>query len=158
MNFRLNDLNDFGSIHLSGNAALAGIFNVTLQSGYSPAVSNSFAVVNYGSETGTFTALNLPHLTQGLTWQSGYGDNALTLTVIAVPPPSVSVPGKISGNQLSLAWSAVPGQWYQVQYTTNVSPATWRNLGSPIQATNDTMITSDAVDLDPQRYYRVILP
>jgi NHL repeat len=55
---------------------------------------------------------------------------------------------------LTLIWSAVPGQTYQVQYNTNLLQANWRNLGFQIIATNVSASASDYVG-DPQRFYRV---
>jgi hypothetical protein len=51
--------------------------------------------------------------------------------------------------------SALPGQLYQVQCSTNLRAQNWVNLGSPITATSSTLSVSDSVT-NTQEYYRVI--
>ncbi len=68
----------YGQIQFSGSETLGGTFNVVLLGGFVPAISNAFTVVTYGSETGTFSPLNLP---VSPTWQANYGSTALTLLV-----------------------------------------------------------------------------
>ena len=58
---------------------------------------------------------------------------------------------------LSLTWSALVGQQFQVQYKTNWIQADWINLGDPIPATATTMTASAAISPDPQRFYRVLI-
>jgi hypothetical protein len=151
-------LNNFGSIYLSGNAALSGTLSVNFTNGCALAASNSFPLVSYSSETGTFTALNLPQLPSKLYWQTNYGNTTFSLNVSAVPTPSLSVPALRIGKTISITWAAMPGQMYQVQYTTTLFPANWINLGNPINATNATMSVPDDTSLNPQRFYRVVMP
>ena len=62
-----------------------------------------------------------------------------------------------AGGMLSLTWSALVGQQFQVQYKTNWIQADWINLGDPIPATATTMTASAAISPDPQRFYRVLI-
>jgi hypothetical protein len=62
-----------------------------------------------------------------------------------------------SAGTLTLAWTAVTGQTYQVQYKTNLLQTNWSSLGSPNLAINDSMSASDSTGPDRQRFYRVIL-
>lgn len=57
----------------------------------------------------------------------------------------------------TLTWSAVSGGDYQLQYKTNLTQAGWVNLGFAITATNSTVIASDVVPPDAQRFYRAAL-
>ena len=50
----------------------------------------------------------------------------------------------------------MPGQTYQIQYTTNLAPANWIDLGAPINATSNTVTVSDTI-LNPQIFYRAVL-
>ncbi|PYK00940.1 MAG: hypothetical protein DME23_05595 [Verrucomicrobia bacterium] len=61
------------------------------------------------------------------------------------------------GNVIAFAWSAVMGQTYQLEYKTNLTQASWINLGSPVTATNGTVTRTDVIGDDPQRFYRVEL-
>ena len=124
----------------------------------SPTNGTSFALLTYGSISGTFTSLNLPVL-QGLFWTNIYGATSFSLIATSIVPPVVTAPG-ISANRTNFTfnWGAVSGQVYQIQFTTNLAPANWINLGGPVTATNGTMSVSDAIGANPQRFYRVVLP
>ena len=80
--------------------------------------------------------------------------NELILANFAVAPVFQTV--MQSAGTLTLAWTAVTGQTYQVQYTTNLLQTNWSSLGSPSLATHDIMSASDSIVPDPQRFYRVI--
>jgi len=74
-------------LNVSGAASLGGTLNVDTLTGFTLAVGDSFDILNYASETGTFTTLNLPALSGGDTWNVSY--NATDL-VIAVEGPALS--------------------------------------------------------------------
>jgi len=54
-----------------------------------------------------------------------------------------------------LGWNALVGYSYQVQYKTNLTQATWLNLGSPVVATDSTAWFWCSTDSDPRQFYRV---
>jgi uncharacterized repeat protein (TIGR03803 family) len=83
----------------------------------------------------------------------GYG----TIFRLSVPMPPAFRAMTQTGSTVALTWSAVAGQKYQVQYSTNLSQTNWINLCSPFTATNDTAAACDTIGLDPQRLYRVVL-
>ena len=60
-------------------------------------------------------------------------------------------------NAATLTWSAATNMHYQAQYTTNLVPANWVNLGSAILGTNGFMTATDPAPISSQRFYRVIL-
>jgi len=157
LSFGLNSLADHGSLDLTGTPALTGALSVNLNNGYSPALSNSFALLTYGSETGAFTSRHLPHLPAPLYWKSNYGTNAFTVSVAALPPLQMA-PTSATGNRtnLSFVWNAFDGANYQVQWTTNLAPAAWTDLDSPINGTNGPVTTSDLID-SAQKFYRIVI-
>jgi hypothetical protein len=57
----------------------------------------------------------------------------------------------------TLAWAAVPGERYQVQYKSDLTQTNWSNLGDPITATTTNTTASDLIGPDPQRFYRIIV-
>jgi hypothetical protein len=57
---------------------------------------------------------------------------------------------------LTLTWSTVAGQIYQLQYTTNLAQPNWNNFGSPLLATNGVLTVSDTNCANAQRFYRVV--
>ncbi len=62
-----------------------------------------------------------------------------------------------SGNTLTLAWTTVAGDSYQLLYSTNLLSSAWSNLGSSILATNSTASYADTMGPGKQRFYRVQL-
>ena len=50
----------YGSLTITGAAALAGTLQAQLAYGYTPSTTDSFTPVTYGSETGGFSAMTLP--------------------------------------------------------------------------------------------------
>ncbi|HWX21995.1 MAG TPA: choice-of-anchor tandem repeat GloVer-containing protein [Candidatus Binatia bacterium] len=73
------------------------------------------------------------------------------------PPPPVFQRVTHTATSITLTWSALAGQIYQVQYKTNAVRTNWLNLSSAIIASNNTASLSDAPAPDPQRFYRVVL-
>jgi hypothetical protein len=61
-----------------------------------------------------------------------------------------------SGQTLTLAWSTVAGEVYQLQCKTNLAEVNWYNLGYPLLATNGIITVSDTIGPDAQRFYRVV--
>jgi uncharacterized repeat protein (TIGR03803 family) len=64
---------------------------------------------------------------------------------------------KQTNRSVNLTWSAISGQRYRVQWKGGLGSNTWVNLGLPITATNSTMVTTDAIGTNAQRFYRVQL-
>jgi hypothetical protein len=80
------------------------------------------------------------------------------ISVMPVPVPSVQM-AATTGSTIGFTWNAMTGLVYQVQYKTNLAQTGWINLGGAIPGTNSTLRTSDAIGIDPQRFYRLsILP
>lgn len=52
-----------------------------LVNGFTPTVGESFDILNYSSETGTFSTTSLPKLTGGDTWSITYNATDIVLTV-----------------------------------------------------------------------------
>ncbi|SPE63330.1 putative Kelch repeat-containing protein [Verrucomicrobia bacterium] len=77
------------------------------------------------------------------------------VSVSAVSVPAFSSVTTVAGNVV-LTWNAQTGMVYQAQYNTDLTQTNWLNLGSPITATNTTLILADPL-ADPQRFYRIVL-
>jgi hypothetical protein len=73
---------DYGTLNVSGNAPLTGMFDVRLDHSYTPVVGTSFTVLNYESFSGGFVSLNIGN-SAGIVWQPVYTSS--NLTVIAQP-------------------------------------------------------------------------
>jgi hypothetical protein len=82
--------------------------------------------------------------------------DAKSFTVVVAPPPAFSS-GTLSNGALVITWSAIPGQTYRVQYTTNLSDGLWQDLPPDITASDVTASQSDSTLLGEQRFYRVMV-
>jgi hypothetical protein len=78
------------------------------------------------------------------------------VSVMPLPAPAVTALAPGNGT-FQLAWSALAGAAYQVQYMTNVTQTNWINLGGVITATNNPMMFSESAASGPERFYRVLL-
>ena len=79
------------------------------------------------------------------------------VSLIPVPTP-VLEPAAAADGTLTFSWVAFPGLKYQVQYATNLTPANWINLGTPITASNAIGAAAISVGADMQGFYRVMGP
>jgi hypothetical protein len=78
------------------------------------------------------------------------------VSVLPVPAPAFQEPAQFNGS-IQLAWTALSGLQYQVQYKTNLAQSNWINLGGVLTAATNPMTLSDNIGPDPQRFYRVVL-
>jgi hypothetical protein len=83
------------------------------------------------------------------------GTNLINVLAAPMPAPTF-LPPVINGGDLTLAWSAVTGVSYQMQYTSDLGTMNWINFAPVITATNSVVIESDAFT-NSQRFYRVLL-
>jgi hypothetical protein len=89
----------FGRIAITGVANLAGALNATFVNGFTPTVGNSFQVMTYSSQAGTFDTVNAVNLANGQRLNPVYGASALSLTVVAGAAVSALVlPGDFNGD------------------------------------------------------------
>jgi len=73
------------------------------------------------------------------------------------PSPPVFETVTQTNGTLTLTWSAVAGQKYQLEYAASLAGTNWTNLGSAITATNSTGTASDTIGPGLQRFYRLLL-
>jgi hypothetical protein len=155
LNLGLNNPTNYGSIRFSGNVTLGGTLSANLNNLFAPSVSNSFAVVTYDVESAGFTNFNLP---AGFVWTNNYVPGASVLSIVSVNPPQVTALPSVQNGTFSFSFTGVPGQTYQIQDTTNLSPINWVDVGPPIYITNSSPITvSNLISVNPQLFYQLIL-
>ena len=68
--------------------------------------------------------------------------------------PSLGAKKAANGN-FNLSWGAIPGQRYQLQYSSDLK--NWINLGGPLSGIGAPLGASDMAPSGPQRCYRVLL-
>jgi len=71
----------YSVLNITDAASLSGKLVVDLVNSFTPTVGDSFDILNYSSETGTFSTTTLPKLTGGDTWSISYNATDLVLTV-----------------------------------------------------------------------------
>jgi hypothetical protein len=79
---------EFDQLLLSGNLELGGTLDVKLIDGFSPALGDSFDLLDWGALIGAFAAVNLPALAGDVAWDSSrlYSDGTLAV----IPEPATS--------------------------------------------------------------------
>jgi uncharacterized repeat protein (TIGR03803 family) len=92
----------------------------------------------------------------GVTSEGGshYSGNIFRLSLPLAPGLQKPV---VIGDGITLTWSAVAGQTYQVEYCSDTFSADWIGLGSAMAATNGVMSVCDTIGPEPRRFYRVVL-
>jgi hypothetical protein len=60
----------FDQLAVAGNVTLGGTLDVLLINAFTPGIGDSFDILNWGSLTGSFGAVNLPALDSGLQWDT----------------------------------------------------------------------------------------
>ncbi len=95
----------FGAVNVSGATALAGGLSVSLASGFTPTLGDTFAILNAsGSLTGTFATESLPTLGGGLALDVQYTSDSVILEVVAAGiPGDFDFDGDVDGRDF-LAW------------------------------------------------------
>jgi hypothetical protein len=77
------------------------------------------------------------------------------LTVDA-PPPRLSIQQAAAEAAVELSWLSVSNQLYQLQWAPAVETNQWFSLGAPVSGTGTTVLVTDAIEGNAQRFYRVI--
>jgi uncharacterized repeat protein (TIGR01451 family) len=98
-------------VDVTGTATLTGTFKAKLISGYEPAGGETFNVLTYSSEGGTFTTEDLPPFAGSHgSWTSAYGPTAYSLTAVVSPSssdlsPVVSGPASYNAGATGLQYT-----------------------------------------------------
>jgi len=71
----------FDQIHVAQTLSLGGTLQVSLINGFTPALSNTFDILDFGTLTGNFSSIQLPALPGSLTWSTS---QLLTTGVLSV--------------------------------------------------------------------------
>jgi len=98
MNFAISGISNYGTISIPGAASLTGTVSAVLKNGYIPIPTNTFNVLSYGSETGIFTATNLPFAEA---WRTNYAPTIFSLVVLNTRPILVTPTNTLTVNELT---------------------------------------------------------
>ena len=147
------DGNFYGTTQVGGASNYGTIFQIT-------SAGRLTSLVSFSATNGSNPVAGLIQGTDG----NFYGTTALggtnvQGTVFRLPPPPVFLKWWPTNNLMMFTWSAATGQVYQLQFTTNLNPSAWNNLGATVNGTNAMMTRSDSIGSGPHRFYRVgLLP
>ena len=79
----------FSKLFVTGDANLGGALNITLESGFTPYIGQSWEIITAGDINGNFASVNAPAL-PGVTWGVQTTATSAILTTLFVPPPAGS--------------------------------------------------------------------
>ncbi len=133
----------------------ANTLTYTLGSGAPPAASIDAAngVFNW---TTTEADINTTNLVSVIVTDNGTPNlnDAKSFTVTVVPPPSFTLVTQTNA-VVTLTWSAIPGQGYEIQYLDLVTGTNWTVLPLDVTASGATASANDIPGLAAERYYRI---
>jgi hypothetical protein len=105
----------YDQVHVTGQLSLDGKLEVSLLNGYTPAAGATFDILDWGSLSGNFPAIQLPVLGSSLAWNTS---QLYTNGVLSVA--SAGLPGDYNGNGVVDAADYVV--WRKNQGTTHTLP------------------------------------
>ena len=139
LDFGVSGVSSFGQINVSGSVVLNGTVSAAWLNGFTPAVGNSFALLDYGSHSGTFANITLPPGTLG---EGIYGLTAFSLMITNInaqtsPPVFLNIK-LVNTSTAVISWPSSATN-YSLQTSTNLSSLSWSNITSGITtiSTND---------------------
>jgi hypothetical protein len=146
LDFGVSGLGSFGQINVSGNMAINGTASVAWLDGFTPAIGNSFALLDYGSHSGTFANITLPpgNLGEGI-----YGATVFSLMITNVtaqtnPPVFLDIKLENPGNVV-VSWPSSATN-YGLQISTNLSSGSWSNVISGITTAGGNFVHTNPVN------------
>ena len=151
---RLNNTNDYGKFSLRGATTVTGAFSAVLAPAYTPSVGDAFQVLTYGSETGNFTATNLP---PWIGWQTTYGSTAFSLLVVQTNvAPAFSAFTSANGSVIFSGMNGTPGKAYWILTGTNLTEpvANWMPVATNTIQGDGQFGFTNVIDLSqPQQFF-----
>ena len=154
--FGVSGLSSFGQIIALGAVALNGTASVAWLNGFTPAVGNSFALLDYGSHSGTFASINLPAGTLG---QGNYSPTVFSLLITNVTAqagaPILSIAPGNPGTVL-VSWPT-NASTYGLQTIASLSLASWSNITAGIFTVGTNFVLTNAAN-DKAAFFRLLSP
>jgi T5SS/PEP-CTERM-associated repeat protein len=84
---------DYDHLNVPGVLGLGGVLDIVLVNGFDPKGGESFDLLDWGTESGSFAAIHTPLLREGLSWDASelYSTGVLHVAGTAVPEPSTAL-------------------------------------------------------------------
>jgi autotransporter-associated beta strand protein len=86
---------------MSNHASLAGTLEITLTGGFMPQAGDVFDVLDWGSRSGSFSAMNLPRLDGSATWDASSLYTTGVLSVLPAYEADFDLDGDVDGDDLT---------------------------------------------------------
>ncbi len=111
----------------------------------------------------TNATLNLPAVTvadaaaYSVIVSNTFGTVTSSSAILTVVPPPELQSVVVAPNSVILAWSAVVGRQYRLQYKDDLVSTNWTAISPDVTATGPIITATNAPVSSPQRFYRVLL-
>ena len=126
--FGVSGLNSFGQMNIPGNATLDGTVSLAWLGGFTPAVGNSFALLDYGSHGGTFANVSLP---LGAMGEGNYGATVFSVLITSISTqPSLSI--ELANPNTAIVFWPASASNFGLQTSASLSPGGWSDVLSGI--------------------------
>ena len=146
LSFGVSSLASFGQINITGNVALNGTVSAEWLDGFTPTVGNTFALLHYGSESGTFANISLPagDLGEGIYAATVFSLMVTNTSSVTGPPVYLAIKPANPGNVV-VSWpSSATG--YNLQVNTNLTAlGSWSNILSGINTVGGNFVFTNPV-------------
>jgi hypothetical protein len=145
LDFGVSSLASFGQITVSGGVALNGTVGAEWLNGFTSAVGNTFAVLHYGSESGTFANISLPagDLGEGI-YAATVFSLMITNTSSVTGPVFLAIKPANPGNVV-VSWPT-SATGYNLQVNTNLTASgSWSNIISGINTAGGNFVFTNPV-------------
>ena len=100
---------EFAQLDVSGNAALAGILDITLVNGFEPQPGQSFVILTFGSRSGAFEHVTGMIAGPGKVFHAQYNPTNVTLVVGPPVPGDFDGDGDVDGDDVAYFKSCATG-------------------------------------------------
>jgi autotransporter-associated beta strand protein len=135
----------YDAILVGGNVAIGGALNVSLINSFMPALGSSFDILNWGSESGIFSSINLPALSAGLAWNTTklYSTGVLSVIDGNYVPGDLDRDGRVTVTDVSALASALADLTaYQATHGLGGGALTSQQLAQIGDLTDDGLVTN----------------
>ena len=158
LNFGISSASSFGQLVLSGALTLNNAALIATAIGYTPSQGDSIPLITYRSETGIFSAFNIP---PNANWQPVYGATAFSLNVASTTAPYLTlqvVTPVVIKNGFTLLMLGPPNANYEIQGSTSESSPSWETVASFFMTDSSYYYTDTNAASTPFRIFQAVMP
>jgi hypothetical protein len=156
LNFAITNTTNFGTLNLSGNADLTCTLGATL-TGFAPQIGDSFGLITYVSESGLFSAFNLP---PDVNWGFNYGNTVFSLIVSNLAAPYLTlqiVEPPLIPDGFTLLMLGPIGSNYSIQAATVPTLTNWVSLTNFTSVDTSFYYTDTTASNYQARVFRAVM-